>query len=286
MSLTASGAPPSRGYAAARASSSSFWLQATVVVLSVGAIAFLVLPLGVLCLTTLEHHHILASSHFARYVMPALRLSLLSSSLATAVVVLFGGALGLFLARNEFPGKSVIDTAIDLPMVLPPMVSGLALLLIFGRNGSIGSLLLPYGIRLTFTTTAVVLAQIFISLPFFVRAARSAFESVDHRLEIASLTLGGSKSRTLFKVTLPLIWPMLLAGVVLAWARCLGEFGATIVVAGNFEGVTQTMPLAIFGALQTDMHIAVMLSVILLVVSFTIVMLIKLLLGRKGAFNA
>jgi molybdate transport system permease protein len=131
-----------------------------------------------------------------------------------------------------------------------------------------------------------VLAQVFISLPFFIRAARSAFESIDPKLERASLLLGASKARTFFKIDLPLVWPMLLAGVVLAWARCLGEFGATIVVAGNFEGVTQTMPLAIFGALQSDIHIAVMLSVILLVVSFTIVMVLKMLLGKKGSFHA
>jgi molybdate transport system permease protein len=265
---------------------SSLGLRASVGLLSALAVAFLVLPLAVLCLNTFAHRHVFGSEHFSGYVAAALQLSLMSSSIATLIVIALGGALALFLARNDFPGKAAIDTLIDLPMVLPPMVSGLALLLVFGRNGSIGSFLQGYGIRLTFTTTAVVLAQVFISLPFFVRAARSAFESVDPKLERASLLLGASRGRTFFKVTLPLVWPMLLAGVVLAWARCLGEFGATIVVAGNFEGVTQTMPLAIFGALQSDIHIAVMLSVILLVTSFTIVMLLKMLLGNKGGMHA
>lgn len=213
----------------------------------------------------------------------ALKISFATSSISTLLVIGFGGVLAFILARHQFRGKMIVDTLIDLPMVLPPMVTGLALLMLFGRSGPIGGWLATHGITLTFTMAAVVIAQVFVALPFFVRAARAGFESVDRRLETASLLLGASPARTFVKVTVPLVWPTLLAGAILAWARCLGEFGATVVFAGNFQAVTQTMPLAIFGALQDNIGVAVALSIILLVVSFGLVMLLKFVLGSNHA---
>jgi molybdate transport system permease protein len=248
------------------------------------ALLFLVLPL--VCLVSHLAPDVLAQSLVNPVVLSALRLSCSTSCFSTFIVAFCGGALAYLLARHDFPGKGVVDTLIDLPMVLPPMVTGLMLLLVFGRQGWIGGWLQWHGIAVTFTTAAVVIAQVFVSLPFFVRAARAAFESIDPRLETASLLLGASKLRTFFKVTIPVVSPMLLAGIVLAWARSLGEFGATIVFAGNFQGTTQTMPLAIFDALQSDLGVAVTLSIILLIVSFALVMTLKLLLGKSRALYA
>lgn len=209
----------------------------------------------------------------------ALKISFVTSSISTLIVIVFGGVLAFILARYQFRGKMIVDTLVDLPMVLPPMVTGIALLILFGRNGPVGGWLAEKGMALTFTAIAVVIAQVFVALPFFVRAARAGFEGVDRRLETASLLLGASKARTFIKVTVPLVWPTLLAGAILAWARCLGEFGATIVFAGNFQGVTQTMPLAIFDALQGNLGVAIALSLILLFVSFGLVLLLKFVVG-------
>jgi molybdate transport system permease protein len=244
-------------------------------------ILFLVVPLGCICLWPTAHDLIEAVQ--SPRLWAALKISFITSTFSTFLVIIFGGVLAFILARCQFRGKMIVDTLIDLPMVLPPMVTGLALLILFGRNGALGSWLSAHGITLTFTTAAVVMAQVFVSLPFFIRAARAGFESVDQRLETASLLLGASQLRTFIKVTVPLVWPTLLAGAILAWARCLGEFGATVVFAGNFQGVTQTMPLAIFGALQDNIGVAIALSIILLFVSFCLVLWLKFLIGRVRA---
>jgi molybdate transport system permease protein len=158
--------------------------------------------------------------------------------------------------------------------------------MVFGRKGPVGAWLGQFGIAITFTTIAVVLAQVFVALPFFVRAARAGFEAMDRRLELASLLLGASRLQTFLQVTVPITWPSLLAGIVLAWARCLGEFGATIVFAGNFQGTTQTMPLAIFSALQDDAGVAVAIALLLLGVSFVLLLCLKLFIGKRAVYHS
>jgi molybdate transport system permease protein len=246
--------------------------------------AFLLGPLLYLCVWP-TYHQLMQALH-SEMVLMALKVSLISSGIATLLVVLLGTALAYILARFDFTGKRVIDTLVDLPMVLPPMVTGLALLMVFGRKGPVGAWLGQFGIAITFTTIAVVLAQVFVALPFFVRAARAGFEAMDRRLELASLLLGASRLQTFLQVTVPITWPSLLAGIVLAWARCLGEFGATIVFAGNFQGTTQTMPLAIFSALQDDAGVAVAIALLLLGVSFVLLLCLKLFIGKRAVYHS
>ncbi len=252
--------------------------------IAVLTVLFLVVPLVWLCLWPTADD--LKEAAFSSMLWDAMKISFITSTLSTFLVICFGGVLAFMLARYQFRGKMIVDTLVDLPMVLPPMVTGLALLILFGRNGPLGNWLWNHGMALPFTVTAVVIAQVFVSLPFFIRAARAGFESVDRRLETASLLLGASKARTFIKITVPLVWPTLLAGAILAWARCLGEFGATIVFAGNFQGVTQTMPLAIFEALQANLGVAIALSIVLLFVSFCLVMLLKFVIGGAGVTHS
>jgi molybdate transport system permease protein len=210
-------------------------------------------------------------------VLDALRLSLLASGAATLIVVLLGLPVAWLLATREFPGKRVVETLLDLPMVLPPTVAGFALLMAFGRAGLAGGALQALGVTLPFTTAGVVLAQVFMAVPFFVGPARAGFAGVDRRLLDAAATLRASETFTFFRVVLPLAAPSLLAGVAMSGARALGEFGATITFAGNLPGTTQTMPLAVYVALQSDLDAAVVLSVLLLVMAF------GLLLGLRSA---
>jgi molybdate transport system permease protein len=178
----------------------------------------------------------------------------------------------------------VVDTLVDLPIVLPPAVAGIALLMAFGRNGVLGRWLSEQGITVGFTTAAVVLAQIFIAAPFFVRAAKSGFMRVDRDLEEAAADLGASPTRVFRTVTLPLVMPSLVAGGVLAWARAMGEFGATIMFAGNFPGITQTMPLAIYGRFGAgDLSSALLLSFVLLLASLVVLLGLRTLAARAGA---
>jgi molybdate transport system permease protein len=265
----------------ARRLRSTAWLKASPPWLLGGAaVLFVVLPLAVLALHPTLHD--LSTALHDSTVTSALLLSAVTTTVSTLVVIVLGGSLAYLLARHDFRGKAAVDTLVDLPMVLPPTVTGIALIIAFGRNGVIGSWLLEHGISLSFTTLAVIFAQIFVALPFFVRAARAAFESIDPRLETAALVLGASRLRLFFRITVPLVWPTLLAGAILAWARSLGEFGATIVFAGNIQGVTQTMPLAIYAALQDNIGAAFALSLILLVASFAMVLLLKLILGSTN----
>jgi len=248
------------------------------------SLSFLILPL-VLLLTWQSPGDFLQALQ-SETTRNALLLSLSSSLLATLIVIALGTPLAFVLARYRFAGSTVVDTLIDLPMVLPPMVGGLALLMLFGRNGPVGGLLAHWNIAITFTTVAVVMAQVFVALPFYVRAARAGFEGIDQRLEAVSLLLGESRMRTFFRVTVPLTWPSMLAGIVLAWARCLGEFGATVVFAGNLTGITQTMPLAIYSSMQDNIGAALALATILLIVSFTLVLLLKYVIAAKGPVHA
>jgi len=204
-------------------------------------------------------------------VLIALRLSLECATAATAVSLLLGVPLAWVLARANFRGVTVLRALVMLPLVLPPVVGGLALLLAFGRNGILGRYLDAwFGLTLPFTTAGVVLAETFVAMPFLVITMEGAFRSADLGLEEAAATLGASRLAVLRTVTLPLVTPSLLAGLVLCWARALGEFGATITFAGNYPGTTQTMPLAVYNALETDPQAAIALSLVLLAVAVAV----------------
>jgi molybdate transport system permease protein len=171
-------------------------------------------------------------------------------------------------------------------MVLPPAVAGVGLLMAFGRRGLFGPALEAVGLTVGFTTAAVVLAQLFVAAPFYVRAAHAGFLAVDRELEIVAQTLGVSDWATFWRVTVPVALPSLLGGAVMCWARALGEFGATIMVAGSFQGRTQTMPLAIYAALESDLDAALVLSAMLVAISFTILVVLRLVVARLGSADA
>ena len=209
-------------------------------------------------------------------ILDALRLSLVTSLAATVAVVGMGVPVAYLLAMREFRGKRVLEALIDLPMVLPPTVAGVALLVAFGRNGLAGHALAALGITLPFTTLGVVVAQAFVAAPFFIGAARAGFTEVDRKYLDAAATLRASPVRAFLTVLAPLAAPALLAGAATGWARALGEFGATITFAGNMPGVTQTMPLAVYLALQSDLDVAIALSVLLLLFSLAVLLTIRL----------
>lgn len=201
----------------------------------------------------------------------ALRLSLISSLWATVASVVFGVPLAWVLARVSFPGRTAVRALCLLSMVLPPVVAGVALFFALGRRGLVGQYLDAwFDIQLPFTLAAVVLAQTFVAMPFLVITVEAALRQVDTRVEGAARTLGASPWYTFRRVTLPAIRPALIAGAVLSWARALGEFGATITFAGNFPGTTQTLPLAVYQSLETDPDEAIVLSVLLVAVSFAV----------------
>src|SRR5215472_3558327 len=208
-------------------------------------------------------------------VLDALRLSLLVTFVVLLLSLVLGSPLALLLARQRSRFIGVLDTLVDLPIVLPPAVAGLALLLTFGRRGVLGGPLQTVGLELPFTTAAVVLAGIFVAAPFYVRAARSGFLAVPREIEEAARVEGASNWQLFRHVTAPLASPSLLGGAVLCWVRALGEFGATIMFAGSFEGRTQTMPLAIYAALESDTDAAISLSVLLLGISFVLLLLFR-----------
>ncbi|MFD0784410.1 ABC transporter permease [Micromonospora azadirachtae] len=204
-------------------------------------------------------------------VLTALRLSLQTATLATLLCLVLGVPLAWLLARVEFPGRRIVRALVTVPLVLPPVVGGVALLLVFGRRGLLGSWLdSAFGITLPFSTTGVVLAEAFVAMPFLIIAVEGALRGADSRYEEAAATLGANRWTTFTHVTLPLVAPGVAAGAVLCWARALGEFGATITFAGNFPGRTQTMPIAVYLALETDLEAAIVLSLILLTVSVAI----------------
>jgi molybdate transport system permease protein len=204
-------------------------------------------------------------------VLSALRLSLICASLATLVSVILGVPLAWLLARVEFRGRKIVRALVTVPLVLPPVVGGVALLLVLGRRGLVGGWLYDqFGIQLPFTTAGVVVAEAFVAMPFLVIAVEGALRGADARYEEAAATLGAKRWTVFRRVTLPLVAPGVAAGAVLCWARALGEFGATITFAGNLPGRTQTMPLAVYLALETDLKAAIVLSMILLTVSVVI----------------
>jgi molybdate transport system permease protein len=209
-------------------------------------------------------------------VLTALRLSLTTATLATLLCLLFGVPLAWLLARTGLPGRRFVRALVTVPLVLPPVVGGVALLLVFGRRGLIGAWLdATFGLSLPFTTAGVVVAEAFVAMPFLVISVEGALRGADDRYEEAAATLGAGRWTAFRRVTLPLIAPGVAAGAVLCWARALGEFGATITFAGNFPGRTQTMPLAVYLALEQDLDAAIVLSLVLLVVSVAILVALR-----------
>jgi molybdate transport system permease protein len=209
-------------------------------------------------------------------VLDALWLSLLCATLATVIAVLVGVPLAWVLARSTMPGLRVVRALVTLPLVLPPVVGGVALLLVLGRNGLVGRYLdLWFGLTLPFTTAAVVVAETFVAMPFLVVAVEGAFRSADQGYDEAAATLGAGRLTVFGRVTLPLIRPALVAGAVLCWARALGEFGATVTFAGNLQGTTRTMPLAVYLAMETDPDAALALSLVLLAVSVAVLVCLR-----------
>ncbi|MEV5752011.1 molybdate ABC transporter permease subunit [Actinoallomurus sp. NPDC052308] len=232
-------------------------------------LAFLVLPL--LGLLVRAPWSTLGTRLVRSEILDALRLSLVSATLATLLCLLVGVPLAWVLARIDFPGRRLVRALVTVPLVLPPVVGGVALLLALGRNGLVGRWLDRwFGVTLPFTTAGVVLAEAFVALPFLVISVEGAVRAADLRYEDAAATLGASRWTTFRRVTLPLIAPGVGAGAVLCWARALGEFGATITFAGNFPGRTQTMPLAVYLALENDPQSAIVLSLVLLAVSIVV----------------
>ncbi len=232
-------------------------------------VAFLVLPLVALALRTpWASVGVLLGDPV---VTQALWLSLTTSAWALAVATVLGLPLAWVLARTRFPGRRLVRALAVLPMVLPPVVGGVALLLAFGRRGVVGTPLEAVtGLTLPFTTAGVVMAEAFVAMPFLVVTVESGLRSMDHRYEEAAATLGASRWSVLSRVTLPLVAPSVAAGMALAWARALGEFGATITFAGNLPGETQTMPLAVYLALESNREAAYLLSFVLLAVSVAV----------------
>lgn len=209
-------------------------------------------------------------------VTDALRLSLVTSLTATLVAVLIGVPLAWILARLEFPGRSLVRGLVTLPLVLPPVVGGAALLFALGRRGLIGEPLnQATGLLLPFSTSGVVLANTFVAMPFLVITVEGALRNLDRRYEGAASSLGAGQWTVLRRITLPMIGPSLVAGLVLTWARALGEFGATITFAGNLQGRTQTLPLAVFVALESDRDVAVALSLVMVVVSLAVLLALR-----------
>lgn len=238
------------------------------VALGLGSVALLFLTLPLVALALRAPWGRLAEILGSEAARQALWVSAQVSFSSLALSLLLGVPLGWVLARRDFPGRSVVRSLATLPMVLPPIVGGVALLLVFGRRGLIGAPLDSLlGVTIPFTGAAAVLAATFVSMPFLVNSVEAALTGLDGRFEEAAATLGVGRWRVFRRITLPLIGPPLGAGMAMSWARALGEFGATITFAGNVPGATQTMPLAVFLQLEQDPEVAYVLSVLLLAVS-------------------
>jgi molybdate transport system permease protein len=217
-------------------------------------------------------------------VVPALRLTLFTTTVSLLVILTCGTPLGWIIARRTQRGIGagpagklwrLVETVVELPVVLPPAVAGVALLLAFGRRGLLGPALGAAGIGLPFTCAAVVVAQTFVAAPFYLQAAVAAFRRLDPDMILVARTLGASPPRLLFTVAIPVSWPSLAGGAAMSWARALGEFGATLMFAGNMSGRTQTLPLAIYTALESDLRTAQSLSILLVAVAFALLVAIR-----------
>lgn len=240
-------------------------------------VLFLALPVVVLVVRAAGGGALLGALGTAA-VRDALALSLATTTISLLVTVAFGTPVAFALARRRFRGAVVLETFVDLPIVLPPSVAGLALLLVFGRRGLLGEPLSLLGWQIPFTTVAVILAQTFVAAPFFVRAARAGLAGVDRDLEDAARVDGAAERHVLRWVTIPLAAPALAAGLVMSWARALGEFGATIMFAGNLAGRTQTLPLVVFGEFQAgDLEASIAAAALLVLAAFGVLVAVRAL---------
>ena len=243
-------------------------------------LVFIGLPVVALLIRVFQQDNFLAllSSDMA---LTALRLSMVTSAISMLLLLLVGTPFAYLLARSTSPFLRVVDAMVELPIILPPVVAGVAMLMAFGRQGVIGAPLESIGVTLPFTTIAVVFAQLFVASPFYIRAARLGFQSVARDYEDVSQTLGVSPWWTFWRLTLPLAMPSLATGIALAWARALAEFGATLMFAGNLTGKTQTMPLAIMTAMETSLDAALALSVLLVAGSILLLVVLGLATRRQ-----
>jgi molybdate transport system permease protein len=223
----------------------------------------------------------LVSSLGEKQVVQAISLSISTTLITAFITLLLGTPVAFVLARKKFFGRTLLDAIIDMPLVLPPAVAGVALLITFGRRGYLSPIL--GGMEIPFTEVAVILAQLFVASPYYIKSAAAGFASVNHELEQAAAVDGASRSQIFRTVVLPLSLPSIIGGIVMTWARALGEFGATIIFAGNFPGRTQTMPLAIYIGFEIDLRIALALAVTLLAMSFLVLAIVKGILGQRLA---
>ena len=248
------------------------WIGAGFLVISVTL--YLALPIVALFFRTTPD--LFWSSLSNPRVISALWLSLTTSVISLIVVVLVGTPFAFVHSRSNYPGKVIVDTLIDLPLVLPPAVAGFALLVLYARAGLLGRYFNMLGISIAFTTLAVIMAQIFVASPFYLRQAKSLFEQFDRNYEHTARTLGASPIRVFLTVTLPLTAGGLVSGAVMTFGRALGEFGATIMFAGNLPGVTQTMPLAVYVGMESDFNLGLTISILLVIISFIIMIAVRL----------
>jgi molybdate transport system permease protein len=251
------------------------WFSLLIAAALSATLGFLVLPVVAIFTHTAPHE--LISRLGDSTATDALRLSLETTAIAVGVIVVVGTPAAYLLATRSFPGRSVVITLIELPLVLPPAVAGIALLASLGPNGILGGLL---GNTLVLDTAAVVVALTFVAAPFYLRQAQSSFQAVDASLVEAARTLGSSEAGSFARVSVPVALPGLAAGLALAWGRALGEFGATLMFAGSFRGITQTVPLAIYDQFSTDFPAALALSAILVAVSAGLLLAVKLMGGQ------
>jgi molybdate transport system permease protein len=256
------------------------WLASGIAIGALGLLGgFIAVPILSLVVWTISEEAWGAmASHVAR---DALLLSMRTTAATMTILIVVGTPAAYVLARGRFRGNRALNTLVDLPIVLPPSAAGIALLLAFGRLGLVGQYLNAFGITLSFTTVAVVMAEVFVGAPFYVRQATTGFAEVDRATEEAALVDGADRATAFFRVTIPLAFPALVSGAVTAWARALGEFGATIIFAGNFRGITQTIPLAIYSEFQSNIDAAVALSVLVLGFAFAVILSVRYL-SRRG----
>lgn len=275
MRVQTDSSPPERP----RARTSAGWWRDPWWLASLPLVLFFTLPLLGLLLSTPPGR--LLENLRQPQVVQAVTISLKTTLITTVATIVFGTPVAFTLARRRIPFRQLVDTLIDLPIVLPPAVAGVALLITFGRQGIAGRFFADAGINIAFTQLAVVMAQTFVAAPFYIKAAALGFASVEAELEQAAAIDGASGWQIFRLVTVPLSLTALLSGSVMTWARALGEFGATILFAGNFLGRTQTMPLAIYIGFELNLDVALTLAALLVVISFFVLFLVKRILHRQ-----
>ncbi|MGW8250896.1 MAG: ABC transporter permease [Anaerolineales bacterium] len=263
----------------ARTGSAERWVQKAWWVTALPLILLFSVPI-VMLFTRTSINDLVANIEL-KFVVQAIGVSMKTTMVSVGLIFLLGTPLAYLMGRHQFRYKKVLDALIDLPLVLPPAVAGLALLMTLGRRGSIGGWLNDLGIEIAFTAVAVVIAQVFIAAPFYVRSASLGFAAVDEEIEQAARIDGASRWQIFRFLMLPLSRFAMLSGIMMSWARALGEFGATIIFAGNFPGRTQTMPTAIYLGFERDLNSALTLSIILVVISFFSLLVIKLLVSSE-----